>query len=345
MTQKKKISSPMRFLIEAFSLLVTLVTIILPWQLRYRFSFFLARSSFWIMKYSDRFYTLALEAKFIGQNEATLIKSKKDYSNRVDGGKKEVAILFSGGSDSTLATIYLAKDFKRIHLLTFYHDAIPDNGKRAFKMTKKLREHYGNEIFVHKFINVQDIFNKVYRKNHFRDLWKYGLFHVNLCAACKLSMLLAIIKYCLENNIKIVVSGSNKDAGDLISDQMVKVSEILEEFFMRHDLIYMTPVYNVDRSDWELYNLGFTDVKDTKARVARSANTNQAYCENSFPYMIYAKGYHVPRYGQKSLENISVKWYKEKIKKYEKIIPNITLNPINEREEPNMIIARLEFEQ
>jgi len=293
------------------------------------------------MKRSNRFYRKALEAKSIGIEEATLTKSNKDRQFRLQRGegKSEVALLFSGGSDSTLAAVRLLSEFDRVHLLTFNHDAIPDGGNRSFPMADKLREYFGKERLAHKIIDIQDLLNKVYRKSHLDNLKRYGLFEVNICAACKLSMYLAMIRYCLENNIRFAASGANKDARDLISDQMIRVSELLEDLFNRYGITYMTPVYDVDRSDWELFSLGFTDKKDTKARAARSANAQQAYCENAFPYMIYAKGYHVPRYGQKSLENVSVKWYKEKIARYEPNISDIVLVP---EKEPYREIARIE---
>jgi len=321
--------------------LVTLATILLPWCLRYRFSFFLARSSFWLMKRSDRFYKRALKAKFVGMEEATLTKPKKVCDPRPQRGEgnREVALLFSGGSDSTLAAIHLLEKFDRVHLLTFDHAAIPDKGERSFTSADKLRGHFGDERIVHRIINIQDILNKVYRKSHLHDLRRYGLFEVNICAACKLSMYLAMIKYCLEHKLSFAASGANKDARDLISDQMVRVSELLEDFFKRQGITYITPVYDVNRSDWELFDFGITDKRDSKARVTRSANTQQAYCENSFPYTIYAKGYHVLRYGQKSLEGTSVKWYKEKIAKYEQRIQDIVFSP---GKESYREIARLE---
>jgi len=342
--QTENTSVLMKILIGAFSILVTFLTVLLPWQIQYRFSFFLAKSSFWLMKHSDLFYRKALEAKSVGIGKATLTKGERNNHPRLEQGrgKRDVALLFSGGSDSTLAAIRLLKEFDKIHLLTFDHDAIPDKGKRSFTNVELLHKRFGKERFVHKIINIQDILNQVYRKSRLHDLRRYGFFEVNICAACKLSMYLAMIKYCLVNNISFAASGSNKDAGDLISDQMVKVSELLEEFFKKQGITFMTPVYDVDRSDWELFDLGFTKERDTKARAARSANTQQAYCENSFPYMIYAKGYHVPRYGQKSLEDTSVKWYEEKTAQYIDKISDIVLSP---GKEPYKEIARLEIKQ
>lgn len=337
--QTRKTSAPVKVLIGGFSVMVTLVTILLPWRLRYRFSFFLARTSFWLMKRSDCFYKWALKAKFVGMNEATWTKLKKAHDPLLQLGedKREVALLFSGGSDSTLAAIHLLEEFERVHLLTFDHDAIPDKGMRSFASADRLRQRFGEERVVHKIINIQGILDKVYRKSHLHDLKRYGLFEVNICAACKLSMYLATVKYCLENNLSFAASGANKDGRDLISDQMVRVSEILEDFFRRQGITYLTPVYDVDRSDWELFDYGITEERDTKARAARSANTRQAYCENSFPYTIYAKGYHVLRYGQKSLENTSVRWYKEKIAQYEERVPDIVCDP---GEEPYRKIVR-----
>ena len=88
---------------------------------------------------------------------------------------KEIAILYSGGADSTVVAILMARKFKKIHLLTFYTSFMTNVEKTKINVGK-IKTGFKHVNFIHKIINIDKIHNIINRTNYLRDLFKYKLF-------------------------------------------------------------------------------------------------------------------------------------------------------------------------
>lgn len=191
---------------------------------------------------------------------------------------------------------------------------------------------------MHEIIDIDSLLREIYHKKYLQNLRRYGTFQINVCAPCKLAMYMATLAYCLREGIRFVASGSNKDSDDLLADQMGTISFLIKNFFKKHGVTYMTPVYHVDRTDWELFKLGITDKKDLKIRATKKQSSQQAFCEHGFLLSIYGKGYYVPLFGQKSLQEKSMKWFKENMEAYEKRVNDIKYSIEKETSQKSLLI-------
>lgn len=231
---------------------------------------------------------------------------------------KEVCIMFSGGSDSTLAAALLTKDFETIHLLTFKHSAIAQPEKSKINL-ERLQKKYTNNKFIYQVIDVEDYFHKFYYTNYLSNFFKFGLYIENICIACKLSMFTGAVKYCLKNNLHIIASGANKKSGIVFADQMSENVDSLRGCLKRHNIEYLIPTFITKRSDWELYELGVTPFKDVKF-PSPIAYKEQPGCYCGEMHSIYVHGYFFPLYGKERFSKIAQRHFKEKLKIFNQYI-------------------------
>ena len=86
--------------------------------------------------------------------------------------KGDVSVLFSGGSDSTLAAAVMCEQFDKVHLLTYFHPGLPF-AERSKINAKRLAKRYGKDKIRHKLINFESIFKHLYYKTYLRDVQRY----------------------------------------------------------------------------------------------------------------------------------------------------------------------------
>lgn len=228
-------------------------------------------------------------------------------------GKKDVIILYSGGSDSTLTAYLMAKRFNKIHLITYNSYAmIGIKGSNVNFIT--LCKIFGKEKFVRKIIDIDSLIKKVYYENYLQDLIKYGAYLVAFCNACKAAMHLSNIKYALENNIKFVCSGSTKASSDVQIDQSSKFFPILKKFYKKYGITYFTPVHDIVRTDEILYELGLIKKKEIKF-PSRHYMENQAGCWHGALHRLFFQCAYIPLYGQEKFEKTAINYCLEKLEK------------------------------
>lgn len=157
---------------------------------------------------------------------------------------EEALLLYSGGTDSTLAACLLAEKFDRVRLLTFRRFGLFSVGN-PLSNVGKLRRKYGEGKFSHELLPVDGLFERVSYDRFFRNLFRHGFFLLSTCGLCKLAMHLRAAVYCLDNGIKRVSDGANKGM-DLFPDQQPGVIAMLREMYAGLGIEYSNPVFDFE---------------------------------------------------------------------------------------------------
>jgi hypothetical protein len=152
--------------------------------------------------------------------------------------KKEIVLMYSGGLDTTYIALNLARQYEKVHLLTFCN-GICLRPHASRKHVSLLCEKFGKDKFKHTIIPVEEIFSFL-KKDILADMSKYRsplLFDI----CCRLSMEIAVILYCLDKEIKYACDGSNpKTQGQMFIQQ--------GEYLNRVDKFFAGYGIQIDRS-------------------------------------------------------------------------------------------------
>ncbi len=154
---------------------------------------------------------------------------------------KDLAMMFSGGLDTTLAAARLLEsgEAERLHLLTFCNGFCVGVGNSAVHV-EELRRLYGADRVVHEIIYVTEIFEEL--RSPVVDLVrKWGsTLAIDLC--CRLSFETAAIIYCMNNGVAALCDGTNIDQGRLFLEKP-EYLRVAREYFAEHGVHYFSPVY------------------------------------------------------------------------------------------------------
>lgn len=177
------------------------------------------------------------------------------------GAKRVVSLLFSGGSDSTLAAALLARDFDEIHLCTFKHYATWNIGASRIH-ARRLQEKFGDKRFIHVFLNSSAFFVSL-QKDIFGDWASHPYLTNYFCGACKLAMHSQLIIYNIKNGIGHAASGASALMA-MFPDQNKEGSDVLRDFYASYGITYHVPVYGADGVDKKLVESGIMDSRHLK---------------------------------------------------------------------------------
>lgn len=190
-----------------------------------------------------------------------------------------VAILFSGGSDSSLTAYRMSLEFDAVHLLTFQHlgQTGIENSKRSFAVLEK--KFSGK--FSHVFIDVNEMFSQIYNRRYLRNLIKYKTLQLQfVCFACQACFHINTIIYCLKNNIHDVRDGANTEYEEASPMQIPIVKKEIKKLYADYGITHDSPIYEehtTDRSDQQLFKLGLrpqANIKDDMEMYEKY----QGYC-------------------------------------------------------------------
>jgi predicted subunit of tRNA(5-methylaminomethyl-2-thiouridylate) methyltransferase len=178
---------------------------------------------------------------------------------------KEIALMFSGGVDSTIAAAMLAEKYDKVHLLTYNngygHMFMESTKKRVDELNKRFPDKFAfnlsstKELF--EKITVNNVVNE-YKEHKSGFVW---------CMGCKLGMHTKSIIYCLENGIPNMADGSSKDTESMVEQKPFSIA-LIRSIYERFNINFYTPVYNIPRKEKikELknmrFNLGWLRVMD-----------------------------------------------------------------------------------
>lgn len=199
----------------------------------------------------------------------------------------EGSVLFSGGTDSTLAAVSLLEQADRVTLLTCDPGFVHGIGKSRVN-AKVLRDHFGAHRVRHRILDAREAIRFVYKASLRRDVWDYG-FHLSAltCLGCRLAMHAVAIIHNLLEGIAFVADGSIR--GQAASSEQLTSTLGRNRAFYRetYGLVSLSPIYAEDASDQALHDLGIHGQKDLKRQFIFF--DTQATCPLGVPADVYAR--------------------------------------------------------
>ncbi len=197
------------------------------------------------------------------------------------------AVLFSGGTDSTLAAAQMLEEFDRVTLLTF------DPGYLLFlNNTKvhaeKLQQHFGADRVTHLILDIRHYIRDILGVDPVQDIKEYGFNLSSLvCLGCRLSMHAFAIYWCLQNEVPYLADGSIR-AQSTIPEQMESVIRRNRRFYSQvYGIHHFSPIYEESESDRKLDELGISGKKKLKKQFILF--DTQATCVFGVPADVYGR--------------------------------------------------------
>ena len=250
-------------------------------------------------------------------------------TDSMDRSQEQVAIMFSGGTDSLLAAAIGAETFKKVHLLTF-HVSQMSNWERSRVAAQLLIDRYGADKVVHRIIDNDALFRKLYMGQYFRDLRKYGLYtNCTVCMSCGFAFRVRSLVYARKYGCRYLWDGLQSEGA---TEHLYPIldphrQKIVVEFCREYGVIKESPVYDISRTDHVLYEKGITDRKQLKLRALGDADmeneeymkqlklwhNTQADCVGNVVGLTYLVGAFLPRYGHTSNTELGRSYHEERI--------------------------------
>ncbi|MED4130475.1 hypothetical protein [Shouchella miscanthi] len=152
----------------------------------------------------------------------------------------KVAVLFTGGKDSTLVASLEALKGNEVHLLTC-NSGIGIKSELSELRVKELKERFPNQIHSRTILPTYGLLREIAILNIEEDFKKWGVNLVLL--GDKLAIHAAATVYCLEKNITNIVDGCVGYQEELAEQKEVAIS-LFSDFEREYGIRYQCPIYN-----------------------------------------------------------------------------------------------------
>ncbi|MCP4156213.1 MAG: hypothetical protein GY757_51345 [bacterium] len=178
---------------------------------------------------------------------------------------KKACVLYSGGADSTLAASAMLEKHQTVHLLSFKHNHMSQVEKTT-QAADKLIAHFEKNTIVHHWIDMTAAWKALKKEPPNIAANGRGVFALLLkpCMACKAAMHLLTVTYCKENDLTVAADGAHPSGAALFPEQLQEGIDVLRNFYQNQNIAYENPVYTIDRPDFQLYEKGISEKKNTK---------------------------------------------------------------------------------
>ncbi|MBN2546379.1 MAG: 7-cyano-7-deazaguanine synthase [Spirochaetes bacterium] len=165
-------------------------------------------------------------------------------------GNKAIAVMYSGGLDSTLSAFRLGQKYKEVHLLTF-DVSLTIGINNCKKNIDNIQRACPNAKIIHNIINI-DHSRNLFWKDFTRDYFKYnnGTSPAILCLSCKMSMLAETIKYCLDNGIDKISNGLTGSQSDH-PEHMPAIVNRFTKYMAQYGIRFINEIYNIPTREME----------------------------------------------------------------------------------------------
>ena len=163
-----------------------------------------------------------------------------------DASKTDVALMFSGGVDSTMCAVRLAKEFRKVHLLTYETGYGHFNFTKSENRFRELQKIVGDK-YVYTRIPIRNEWKKFVIDNLMDDYKKYRSGFI-VCLGCKVLMHACTIKYARAHHITYSADGASGATGEMVEQMELSVS-LFHWFYDDYGIEYLLPVYERHRED------------------------------------------------------------------------------------------------
>lgn len=220
-----------------------------------------------------------------------------------------VALLYSGGADSTYSACVLAQNFKKVYLMTYRRLGF-FGSRRVLAHTKRMRERFPQTKFIQKFINYDEYFKLLTYEKYWDGLKKHGFLSLASCGFCKTAMHWRNLIFCLENNIKYAADGATFDSVEYVEQNPRMIMPEIKKMYAHFGVTHLSPVYQEGLStEKELFRLGIIDHK----KIKRTKHENQIYCTQHILYAMVLRIY-LQKISFSEFEIMMKKYFRQKVK-------------------------------
>lgn len=257
------------------------------------------------------------------------MSDERDLESGTDKSQEQVAVMFSGGTDSMLAAAIGAETFKQVHLLTFRTSQM-SHWERSCIGAQVLRDRYGADQVIHRIIDNDALFRKLYSSNYRKDLKKYSLYLTCLvCPACGVGFQVRSLVYCRKYGCQYLWDGLQSEGATehLYPGLQPDIQQGITELCRDYGVIRESPVYDISRTDYVLYEKGLTDRRGLKLRALLDADMQsegykeqlnlwhrtQADCTGNVVGLMYLIGAFLPRRGHQANKELMESYFVERI--------------------------------
>jgi hypothetical protein len=159
-------------------------------------------------------------------------------------GRRGVAVLFSGGTDSTASAALLSERFGEVHLLTLQRAGFKGAENSAYN-AGRLARRFPDRTFVHRIYETTALARHLtsHRRLHF--LRRYGFMTLQACGFCALSNQVAGIAHCIRHGLTDIADGITHD-WPFFPAHMDKVIDRFRDLNRQFGIEYHTPVLHCD---------------------------------------------------------------------------------------------------
>jgi len=239
---------------------------------------------------------------------------------------KNAVLLYSGGSDSTAAAVLLARDYDRVHLVTYSRLGIGDVSRSGANV-RRLEKRLGTEKFEHHFLDIEKLYKHIAYDKYFRNLLKHGYFMLSTCGFCKLAMHARSILLAREVGSNSVSDGANA-SNYLLPAQMEGVIGELKRFYKHFGIAYENPVYRLEDDKCYITKgyikeaarllhsegiLSDDEVEQIRNDYLKYDDKIQARCSDVMLFDLFSAFYYVPRHGYRKYETRTRDFYHIKV--------------------------------
>ncbi len=202
------------------------------------------------------------------------------------GPERTAVVLYSGGSDSTLAAIRTAMRFERVHLLAFTRRGVWGREPVAFQ-AGRLGRFFGDPgKFTLRVLRTDRLCRHVMYERYFHHLRRHGLLVASMCGLCKVSFHWRALIYCLEHGIRHVADGAVRVANVCPEQNEAILLQRWKGLYRGFGIEYENPVYEEgDQVEALLHEMRFNPtpvVKGTKL-------DRQMVCEQQVLYAMFLR--------------------------------------------------------
>ena len=158
----------------------------------------------------------------------------------------EVALMFSGGLDSTATALALSRTHERVHLVTYR------NGYGHLRLGRA-RARYEDLVasegprFTFSLISTKPLFERLLLRSLAEDYKKVRSGFV-WCLGCKLAMHARSAWFCLENGLPRMADGANGETDEMVEQSLLSLS-LIRFFYEDLGIDYGAPVYDATRDE------------------------------------------------------------------------------------------------